>query len=451
MKFFLILLAFLSLLPNLSNYVFRVEEPLRVYVAYHMAKTGNYLQPYVLGEPYYNKPPLFNWLIALYSNFIPWSELTGRAVSLTSLMLCVLVVFLFSRRLFGDFSLSVLSSLVFLTFGNVLFFYGYLAEIDTTYTLFVFITVSSLYIWSFGGGFIFGILAAVFAGLSALLKGFPSYAFYSLTLLALSLYHKRLELLFGKKAMLMHFITLAIPLLWIVNTENPIVYIRTLFYESFSRVKDQEFSRLMHLFTYPLENFKDLMPHSMFFLISVYALFKERKLHLPSPIKALLLIFLLNYLPYLFAKSAGRYIMPLYPLLALVFSYYIHSAFSFKWFKKAFYVVLIIAIGLRFAYGLVYMPYKTNREDSKKFIAQKIIKSIDLNSNVECNCRQELAVCLYVSFAKDEPLRKKLPKADYSITCNDEEKGEEILSFDVKKPYKIRVLKLNQSMSIPSP
>ncbi|WP_448583941.1 ArnT family glycosyltransferase [Thermocrinis sp.] len=443
MKLFLIFLAFLSLLPNLNSYVFRGEEPLRVYVAYHMVKTGNYLQPYVLGELYYNKPPLFSWLIALYSKFIPWSELTARAVSLTSLILCILVIFLFSRRVFGDYSLSVLSSLVFLTFGNVLFFYGYLAEIDTTYTLFVFITISSLYMWSFGVGFIWGILGAIFAGLSALLKGFPSYAFYSLTLLTLSLYHRRLDLLFGKRAILMHFITVAIPLLWLINTENPTVYLRTLFYESFSRVADQELSRIRHLFTYPLMNFKDLMPHSMFFLISIFILFKERRLQVPSPIKALLLIFLLNYLPYLFAKSSGRYIMPLYPVLAIIFSFYIHKALSFEWFKRVFYTALILTISLRFAYGLVYMPYKTNSEYSKKVIAQKIIRNIDLNSNIECNCRQELAVCLYVSFAKGEPLKRKLSNADYSITCNDEEKGKEILSFDVKKPYKIRVLKLN--------
>ncbi|WP_333784729.1 glycosyltransferase family 39 protein [Thermocrinis sp.] len=443
MVLILIFLTLLSLLPNLSSYVFRNEEALRVYVAYQMVKTGNYFQLYVLGEPYYNKPPLFNWLIALYSNFIPWSELTARAVSLTSLVLCAIVIFLFSRRTFGDYSMSVLSSLVFLTFGNVLFFYGYLAEIDTTYTLFVFITISSLYIWSFGAGFVWGILGAFFAGLSTLLKGFPSYAFYFLTLLALSLYHRRLGTLLSKKVLFMHLITLVVPLLWLINTEHPITYLKTLFYESFSRVSHQEFSRIVHFFTYPLENFKDLMPHSVLFLISVYILFKEKRLHVPSPIKALLLIFLFNYLPYLYAKSAGRYIMPLYPVLAIIFSLYINRALSIGWFKKAFYTILIMTIGLRFAYGLVYMSYKTNSEHSKKVVAQKILKSIDLSSNIECNCRQELAVCLYVSFAKGEPLKRKLPEADYSITCTEEEKGEEIASFDVKRAYKIRVLKLN--------
>ena len=249
----------------------------------------------------------------------------------------------------------------------------------------------------------------------------------------------------------MHLITIIIPLLWLVNAEDPIIYLKTLFYESFSRVSNQEFSRLGHLFTYPLMTFKDLMPHSILFLFSSYILFKERKFDVPSQIKVLLFIFLINYLPYLFAKSAGRYIMPLYPILAIVFSYYIHKALSYERFKKVFYAVLVLTVGLRFAYGLFYMPQKTNSSYSKKVIAQRIIDAVDLNSNIECNCRQELAICLYVSFAKGEPLKRKLANADYSITCDDQQKGEEILSFDVKKPYKVRVLKLNQSMSIPSP
>lgn len=205
---FLILGAFLSFLPNLDTYQFRNEESLRTTIAYEMFKSSNYAQPYLLGKPYYNKPPLFNWLIVLYSQFLGWSEITGRAVSLTFLVLCSLLLVIFTQYLFRNSKLSLLSALVFITFGSVLFFYGYLAEIDMTFTFFVFSLMVCAYMWSEKGN-IFWILATGFlTGLGALTKGLPSYAFYGFTLLALGLYKKDFGMIFSKKAMLSHLVSL---------------------------------------------------------------------------------------------------------------------------------------------------------------------------------------------------------------------------------------------------
>ena len=96
----LIVLALLSLMPNLSKYPFKGEESLRTIVAFEMWYSKSYFQPTFLGEPYFNKPPLFNWLIIAYSHTFPWSEITGRAVSLTFLFLTTLAVGLFSYNLF---------------------------------------------------------------------------------------------------------------------------------------------------------------------------------------------------------------------------------------------------------------------------------------------------------------------------------------------------------------
>ncbi len=177
MFLFFILLAFVSLLPNLHRYPFKNEESLRTQIAFEMWHSGNYLQPTFLGEPYFNKPPLFNWLIVLYSQIIPWSELTARAVSLSFLLLTTLLVGIFSHYLFRNLSLATLSSLVFLTFGNVLFFYGFLGEIDITFTFFVFLGICLLYIWWSAGSKVVGFLAGVVFGLAFLLKGLPAYSF----------------------------------------------------------------------------------------------------------------------------------------------------------------------------------------------------------------------------------------------------------------------------------
>lgn len=432
----------MSLLPNINTYQFRNEESLRVTIAYEMSKSSHYLQPYLLGEPYYNKPPFFNWLIALYSNFIPWSELTARAVSLTFLMLSLLTIFIFSYHLFKNLSLSLLSALSFLTFGNVLFFYGYLAEIDMTFTFFTFCTMLSLHMWLRQDKLLWGVCASFLAGIGALLKGFPAYAFYALTFLSLVIYQRRWNILTSRKVLLVHSISLILPALWLVNTYDPLLYLKTLFYESFSRVGSGSFSRTRHMLTFPFINLKDMLPNSLLFFIALYTLLKQRKLEFPQDIRLLSLVFFVNYLPYLFSNSAGRYVMPLYPLLAVIFSFYMHKSMENAGFRKLLYTTLLFTVILRFAYGFIYFEYYNHRESSRKLIAEKIIKSIDLSSTIECQCRQELSVCLYVSLAKGEPLKQKLPNALYSISCENGKNGEVLMRFDVDRSYQIKLLRL---------
>jgi len=312
-----------------------------------MFKSSNYAQPYLLGEPYYNKPPLFNWLIVLYSQFLGWSEITGRAVSLTFLVLCSLLLVIFTQYLFKNLKLSLLSALVFITFGNVLFYYGYLAEIDMTFTFFVFSLMVCAYMWSQKGS-IFWILATGFlTSLGALTKGLPSYVFYGFTLLALGLYKKDFGIIFSKKAMLSHLVSLPLPTFWILNTHDPTLYLKTLFYEGFSRVVDGNFSRWLHMITFPLLTFKDTLPNNLLFLIAIYFLLKHKKLEFPYPLKKLFLVFFVNYLPYLISNSAGRYILPLYPLLAIMFSYYISRALENANYKKIFYTTIGLALIFR--------------------------------------------------------------------------------------------------------
>ena len=40
------------------------EEPRRSIIAIEMLKSGDFAIPHIYGEIYYNKPPLYNWLIA---------------------------------------------------------------------------------------------------------------------------------------------------------------------------------------------------------------------------------------------------------------------------------------------------------------------------------------------------------------------------------------------------
>src|SRR5688572_4177884 len=51
-------------LPALGSLEIKGEEGRRILPALTMLETGNYVVPYVGGEPYLRKPPLVNWLVA---------------------------------------------------------------------------------------------------------------------------------------------------------------------------------------------------------------------------------------------------------------------------------------------------------------------------------------------------------------------------------------------------
>ena len=93
-------------------------------------------------------------------------------------------------------------------------------QIDMTFTFFVFSLMVCAYMWSEKGN-IFWVLATGFlTGIGALTKVLPSYAFYGFTLLALGLYKKDFGMIFSKKAMLSHLVSLLLPTFWILNTQT---------------------------------------------------------------------------------------------------------------------------------------------------------------------------------------------------------------------------------------
>src|SRR3954451_21691364 len=81
-------------LSGLGSLEIKGEEGRRILPALTMIETGNYLLPQVGGEPYFRKPPLVNWLVAI--SF----QLTRRhnewTASLPSALSVLAVAFLFS-------------------------------------------------------------------------------------------------------------------------------------------------------------------------------------------------------------------------------------------------------------------------------------------------------------------------------------------------------------------
>ncbi|WP_457640053.1 glycosyltransferase family 39 protein [Persephonella sp.] len=438
---FLILLGILSFFPNINVYEFRGEESLRVIVAYEMVSSQNYLQPTFLGDLYFNKPPLFNWLIAVSSYFIPWSELTGRIVSILSVFATVIVLYLFALKLTKSRETALLSALFYLVALDILFWYGYLAEIDATLALFILIM---FYFQIFGfleKKNLFILASGITAGLAFLLKGFPAYVFFGLTYLSLVVFKKEWKFLLNKYFIFSIFTALVLPLLWIINTADPQFYIKKLFIESIVRAEGSSdlINLLKHFIEYPLLNFKQMIPASLIALAVVLTVrLKNRKasFNIPENIKMLIIISAVNYLPYILSvNSRGRYVIPLFTLMAVVIAYLIVNTGREKWIKISVYTAVFF-IMVRFAVGIIGFPVLMEKKASRKKVAYTVAQMIDISRKIACDCRSEKTVCLYLDFLKGSPLKtsKHIPDWDYLIDCSYRYtgSGSVLKEFDLK-------------------
>ncbi len=161
------------------------DEPRRALVALEMILSGDYLTPTLNGEPYLNKPPLYNWLIAASFQLIGrYDEWALRVPAVLSLYLLALVVALSVARHHGLF-LGALTALALATSGRILFFDSFLGLIDIAFSALVVAGMSTIFHLGeaehWRSLFVFSYLLCAIA---FLMKGLPALAFQGLTLLA---------------------------------------------------------------------------------------------------------------------------------------------------------------------------------------------------------------------------------------------------------------------------
>ena len=78
------------------------DEGLHASTSKVMVQTGNWLVPQFNGEPFYDKPPLFNWLVALSFVLFGLTEFAARLPAALIGALTVLATYRFGRQYVGD-------------------------------------------------------------------------------------------------------------------------------------------------------------------------------------------------------------------------------------------------------------------------------------------------------------------------------------------------------------
>ncbi|HKK78117.1 MAG TPA: glycosyltransferase family 39 protein [Phaeodactylibacter sp.] len=318
------LLMLLSLFFNLGVQPVYLEEPRRALIAMEMAEAGNFIVPLQLGEYYYRKPPVFNWLIylsaQLFGDYTRWAL---RLPTVLSAIATAWLLFAVGRR-YVNRQFGWLWPLLYLGCGAIYFYFSMLGEIDLFYS---FVTLASFL--SFFHFYQRGQYALMFstsyalAAVGLLTKGLPSIPFLGLTVLAWLIYEKRWRLLFTGAHIvgILAFVGIAGGYFAAYAQYNSLDgFVEELFSESVGRTAagNAVWQTLQHMLTFPLDTLKDTLPSSLLLLFAlrrdIWRLVKSNKLITFSA-----LIFAVNFLLYWLSPGAKqRYIYMLYPLLLAV-------------------------------------------------------------------------------------------------------------------------------------
>jgi 4-amino-4-deoxy-L-arabinose transferase-like glycosyltransferase len=376
----LLIAAALSFLPMLNLY-YVGEEAIFPITSMEMAQHGVWLKQYLYGLDVQHNP-LFNWLIIPLAELAGWGNVlvVARSLTIAATLATAATLGWLTWRLFLDRRFAAFAALIYLTFADVLMYHGWLAYVDPLFALFVFGSIAILWaacveprpslLW----------LAAVTLTCALLSKAFTAYVFYGATFFVLALHQDYRRMLLGPVSLAAHAAMLAAPLLWFAmipsgHSQSGRMFDEILAKLSFPGAGDY----LAKLLLYPLEVWSGLLPASG---LAVYFLLRKR-VAAPDAIRqrhfrTALAIAGLNFLPYWLAPYSGiRYLMPIYPLFALIAAWLIWQSgetairTTRRW--------LAATIAFCFALGLFIFPYYQHkyRGENYALAADEIVALTD--------------------------------------------------------------------------
>ncbi|HFA48513.1 MAG TPA: hypothetical protein ENJ95_05775, partial [Bacteroidetes bacterium] len=284
-----IVLLLPALLTNLGLIAFYDDEGIRSLVALEMQISGNYLTPTMFGEHYYNKPPLYNWIL------IAFFELTGRNDEFTARLPTVLFLLAYAGSVYWFFkknsalpdsrtvdcglrtadcrTVGLTTALALITCGRILFWDSMLGLIDICFSWVMFLLFMVIYREGEKGryGRLF-LLSYFLAAIGFMLKGLPALVFLGMALLAYFIWQKKTAKLFSWQHIMGGSIFLIIVggYYFLYSQENGLeVVFNTLFDESAKRtfVKYGFGDTLLHLFSFPFEMWFHFLPWTLFVIL----------------------------------------------------------------------------------------------------------------------------------------------------------------------------------------
>ncbi len=323
------ILLIIALLINLGriNIFMAVDEATRGLVALEMMISGNYVTPTIYGDFYYNKPPLFPWILVVFFKLFGMSEMVLRLPTVLSLIGFGFTIYYFVSLEMGK-QAGIITAFLFVTLGRLLFWESLLGYIDTTFSWVIY-TMLMVVIYHFRRKQYLKLflLSYLLMTVGYMLKGLPAIVFQGITLLVVFISEKEWRRLFSWQhvAGAGVFVVLAGGYYLMYHQYNSLQNVfATLWSESTNRtVATQGVSlTLQHLYKFPVEMLYHYLPWTLLLVFTLVRGF-WKKVFQNSFLKLSLLVLLFNLIPYWTSPDVyPKYIMMLVPLALTIFVFF---------------------------------------------------------------------------------------------------------------------------------
>lgn len=394
----LIILLVVGYLTQLHLMEVRGEEARRSLIAIEMLERDNFIVPTMHFWNYYNKPPLWNWVLAIFIHlFGSAQEWVVRLPGVLSILLTGGLIYRFTTNTINA-KTGIFAALFYLTAVDLLYFGSLLtAEMDPFLTLLIFLQSVCIYYGFYLQRSYYFIPAWFFLSLGILTKSLPALVFFVFTFIGIAIVEKRWRWWFKKEQWLGFVILLGLigGYLYRYHQQSDVfVYLAHSMDDAFQKSALEESSGIfLHLFTFPLNTIKITLPWSLF--IFALLLPSVRKFIGQQPLLRFASIFIIAncWIYWLSPDTRNRYLYPFFPFIAIltagIASYLIKNStiLSSLFLKKIIRQRnIIIVIGLlasvRLLYNFVILPIQaqhfTNRELAHTIVTKSNYQPIHL-------------------------------------------------------------------------
>ena len=355
----LFFIAAASFLPALSFY-YVGEEAIFPIVSQEMWEQDVWLKQYLYGLDMQHNP-LFNWLIMPFSALAGWEHVlvVTRTLTICFTLATALTLAWLTHRLFQNKAFAAFAALGYLCMADLLLYHGWLSYVDPLFALFTFAAIATLWVGTHERRIALIALSGALITCAFLSKALTAYIFYGGALFVF-LFES------GQRRFLLHWRNLAVLaatfsglFIWYAIIPDGDAQQQRMFAELTHKMDNPGLTEYAtKLVAFPLEVLLWLSPLT---LLAIYLLLRKRNGKEVDPVQRMLFftacaIALLNFAPYWISPRGGmRYLMPLYPLFALIAARIVWQSgetaltLARKW--------IIAALVLKFATALVLFPY----------------------------------------------------------------------------------------------
>ncbi|HLD50877.1 MAG TPA: glycosyltransferase family 39 protein [Patescibacteria group bacterium] len=390
-KFYALLIGILGLVLIFvglgTNHLIPWDEAIYAKIAKNMVISGDYIsQTWKEGIVWYEKPPLYMWLMALFMNIGGFTSLMARLPSALFGLGTVYITYLFGKKLFGK-TVGFLSGLALLT--NIHFlYYSRASMLDVTSTFFILASIYAYYLAYEvkSRSIIRFLIIGMLIGTSAMVKGvvglFP-LGVLAIFELVTALYNKSFHVkrvLLSWIVMLVGILLISLPWHWVMFNKYGVAFLGNYFgYHVWDRataaIEDKGRPFWWYLIVMKVSMRLWFLAFLPGLVIFARELWKKSAKHL-----LLVVWFVLVFSLFSLAKSKlAWYVIPMYPATSIIAALFLSEFFNFIYslvIKKHYFVAKslfmfgVLCVSLFYLFSIRELAYTSDLTGSQSRLMQ---------------------------------------------------------------------------------